>query len=214
MITVTTVAQSQPDLPFCGLRAKSKKFIEMLFGDTYRFFRVVDNDTIVDIGASSGAQAGALSAILDIRHVTFVLVDIDTGCLNLQRVQHMKAFYERLKGSSIENQFRVVNNTPDSLWLPPSTYKKVWLINTLHEIPNKLAMVKAIAGILRSRGEVIVLERIAISPGQKHGGCHLPLLNEDELVGMFQTSGFTIIDRLDRKVNKQHVVTAFRFQYN
>src|ERR1700712_3360077 len=111
--------------------------------DQFDFLKLSENDTIVDIGAASGWYEGAFSAGNNFRHIHFILVDIDTNCLNARKLAAMTAHYSQLKGSPITNSFTLVNNTPDSLFLPASTYGKVWLLNVFHEIDDKPKMLRA-----------------------------------------------------------------------
>lgn len=203
-----------PSLPFCGLHVEKKSFFKRMYSDQYRFLRVNDNDTIVDIGSSSGSFAGAFSAAMDVKNVTFVLVDIDSNCLNARMVENMKAHYSKVKGSPITNQFVRNVNTADSLWLPPGSFSKAWLINTLHEIPGTKKMVQQIAEILRKGGEQVLLEWLRVQPGQKHGGFNLPLISDDEIAQLFAENGFTVAGRYDEKGNKRKHIMMMRFIRN
>jgi hypothetical protein len=95
---------------------------------------VQEGDTIVDIGAQSGTYEGCFLAVNNFKTVRFLLVDIDSSCLNQEKVNNMVAHYSKVKGDSIRNSFQIVQNTPDSLWLPLNQYRKAWLFNTLHEL--------------------------------------------------------------------------------
>lgn len=175
---------------FCGAKLNSKGAIQSILKENLEFFRISHNDTIADIGAASGWMEGALSVISPARNVSFYLVDIDTGCLNQRMVNNMRAHYEALSDSPFTNRFVLVNNTPDSLFLPHNFLPKLWIINTLHEVPDPMKMVKAIASVVRTGGEVFVLEVPRMREGQVHGGCKLPLLTRDEIMALFAAGGF------------------------
>src|SRR5215207_4442321 len=105
-------------IAFCGVAIQKKENIHSFYQPQYDFLGVSENDTIVDIGAASGWFEGAFSAVSDLKHVHFFLVDIDSSCLNHQKVGNMVNHYALVKGDSITNKFSIVRNTVDSLWLP------------------------------------------------------------------------------------------------
>ena len=127
---------------FCGWQMNDKKKITSYFRQQYEFLNVQEGDTIVDIGAQSGTFEGCFLSVNDLKTVSFILVDIDSGCLNRQKLNNMIAHYSKVKGDSIRNGFQIVQNTPDSLWLPLNAYREVWIFNTLHEIPDQQKMIR------------------------------------------------------------------------
>lgn len=177
-------------LPFCGWKYSSKKRIREHFGEQVGFLAPQNGDTIVDIGAASGTYEGCLCASYELENVNFVLVDVDNRCLNEKRVENMRRYYSSVKGDSIRNAFQIVINKKDSLFLPLRRYKKVWLLNTLHEVGSQEKMARDINAILQSDGEVCVLEIIPEYAGQLHGGCNHPLLSSEEIDAIFLTNGF------------------------
>ena len=181
----------RPDHSFCGWKYSDTGTIRKGFQKPLSFLNISDGDTIADIGSASGAFEGSLSVIGNFRDVHFVLVDIDSTCLNRTSVNNMLDYYGRLKGIPLGQQFTIVNNTPDSLYLAKDKYRHIWLFNTLHEIPDKQKIIRDIAAVLVPGGE-LVLEEVLSSPGHTiHGGCHKPLLREDEIVSLFERNGFT-----------------------
>lgn len=198
-------------LPFCGWQTKDKEKIRSYNQPQYEFLKVQDGDTIVDIGAASGAFEGTFLSVNDFPNVSFILVDINPDCLNTQKVNNMITFYSGVKRDSIRNHFQIVQNTSDSLWLPLNRYKKVWLINTLHEIPDQAKMVKDICNILQPGGEIIILENPPKREGQLHGGCHKPLLSFDTINNLFTQNGFAYSERKDiiRKRNSDILMIRF-----
>jgi ubiquinone/menaquinone biosynthesis C-methylase UbiE len=189
-------AWSQPKkvshIEFCGVVFKSKQSIEKALETQYQFLQLHDNDTIADIGAGSGWYEGALSTFMPFHHLTFYLVDIDTRCLNQQKVDNMVQYYSFLKGDSITNRFLIVNNTPDSLFLPVKSFRKVWIMNTLHEISDQTKIARAINNILQPGGEVIVLELLPRKEGELHINCNKPLLTKEKINNIFSTNGFVL----------------------
>jgi ubiquinone/menaquinone biosynthesis C-methylase UbiE len=200
---------------FCGWRYEDTAVIRHQFERQVAFLRITDKDTIVDIGSSSGSMEGCLGVIGNYRDVNFVLVDIDSGCLSRERVGSMNSYYEKLKGRSLGQQYTIVNNTVDSLWLPANNYRKAWLMNTLHEIPDKQKMVRDIAAVLKAGGELVLLEILSRPKHTIHGGCRQPLMNESEIKSLLEQNGFTQTEVLwnptntNRSVNNPYYMVRF-----
>lgn len=183
-------------LPFCGFSMKDTIKMKQQCGRQLDFLQIQSNDTIVDIGAQSGSYEGMLSAIGQFENVTFMLVDIDTNCLNSDKVHNMITHYESVKGKKFTHNFWIINNTQDSLWLPKGTFKKVWILNTLHEISDKEKMIRNICNVLASGGELIITELMPTAKHPNHGGCKKPLLTKNEIEKICSQNGFVFKEEI------------------
>ena len=180
---------------FCGYKFKDTAAIQRDLESNILFLKINNGDTVIDVGTSSGNYIGALNAIGSFTNVHFILVDIDSNCLNQVKVNNMISYYQGLRGSPFNNTFSVVVNTPDSLYLPLKRYKKLLIINTLHEIDDKEKMAKQLAAVLQPGGELIVGE---LSPEGKrtiHQGCNKPLMSPDEIINLFNRFGFKFLEK-------------------
>jgi SAM-dependent methyltransferase len=177
-------------LKFCGYRYKDSALLRSHFEKQLAFLQIQDGDTIVDVGTSSGALIGCMNVIADFKNAHFILVDIDSNCLNTSKVNNMIAYYENVKGSSFNNSISFVVNTTDSLYLPLNSKRKLWIFNTLHEIPDKAAIIKQMAAVLQTGGELIIAEVMATEKYKIHGGCKYPLMTEDEIKKLMEAAGF------------------------
>ncbi|HEX2609138.1 MAG TPA: methyltransferase domain-containing protein, partial [Flavisolibacter sp.] len=162
-----------------------------LFKPQFDFLQVQEQDTIVDLGAASGWYEGVFSAYSSLSQLTFILVDLNEKCLSVSKVDSMKRYYESVKKAPITNKFVLVKNTPDSLYLLPASFKKVWLMNTFHELEDRNALLRQIKEVLLPGGEIVVLDVVAQKPGQLHGGCHKPLATQEEIRQAFEQNGFS-----------------------
>lgn len=210
--TVATGQKKAERIPFCGVVYKNQSSIKKLQNDQFQFLNVTEYDTIVDIGAGSGWYEGAFSAVMPFNDLHFILVDIDSTCLNQQKVRNMTAHYSGVKGTPITNTFTLVRNTPDSLHLPVERFRKAWLLNVLHEIEAKPKMIRDIHAILQKGGELILLEYIPLQPDALHGGCRKPLLSLDEWTKLFEEGGFHMKEYIQvRKVKGVPRINLIRF---
>ena len=175
---------------FCGFSYSDTAKMRQHFGKQLAFLKIRDNDTIVDIGAQSGSYEGILSVIGDFQQVSFLLVDIDSNCLSKEKINSMIEHYQDKSGTTFKNNFIPVLNTVDSLWLPLNRFKKAWILNTLHEIPNKQKMIQDIYNILAPGGEIVIMELLATEKYSIHGGCHKPLMTKNEIDSIAKNTGF------------------------
>jgi|GEM_PF-1254164 len=184
-------------LPFCGIRSKDIDYLKKYLLPEVAFLKIKSGDTLVDIGAQSGAYDASIAVVANLNDVHFILVDIDSVCLNQTKLNNVISHFSAFNTSLSAQQFSFVNNTKDSLYLPADRYQKALLRNVIHEIRHPDAFVKNIYEVLRSSGELIVLEMIPTKKGKLHGGCRMPLYSFDELLSMFQKAGFLFIEKQD-----------------
>lgn len=203
LFTCTVFAQNEErvkKLKFCGYKYKDSALLRKQFEQQLAFLQVEDGDTIVDAGTSSGAFIGAINVIADFKKVHFILVDIDSNCLNRTKVNNMIAHYEGLRGKPFDNTIAFVVNTTDSLWLPVNSKNKLWIFNTLHEIPDKAGMVKQMGAVLQSGGEIIIAELLATEKNKIHGGCHQPLMSDSEIKKLMGAAGFDFTNMITNPI--------------
>lgn len=199
-------------IQFCGKIYSKTGIMRNMLQEQFEFLQLQEKDTIVDIGAASGWYEGAYSAISPLSNIHFILMDIDSSCLNQRKVDNMIKHYSGLKGSPITNSFELVLNTADSLNLPSGKFKKVWLMNVLHEIPDKKKMIRDIHEILQPGGELILLEYIPKNSGDLHGGCKKPLLGLEEWKALIENQNFTMTEFIQtNKVKKRMTINLIRF---
>jgi ubiquinone/menaquinone biosynthesis C-methylase UbiE len=184
-------------LSFCGFRSKNVENLIKYLLPELAFLRLSPGDTLVDIGAQSGVYEASLTAIADLQNVHFILVDIDTLCLNHKKLSNVISHYEKFGRPISAQQFSIVHNTVDSLFLPIDQYRKALLRNVIHEIKRPEAFIKSIYNVLHSHGELIVMETIPTKKGKLHGGCRMPLFSFEELKTLFQKAGFHFVEKQD-----------------
>ena len=85
------------------------------------------------------------------------------------------------------------------------------MLDTLHEIPDQSKMIRDIYAILKTGGEIIILENPPKKEGQLHGGCRMPLLSFERINTLFTSNGFQFSEKIDiiRKRNSDMQMLRF-----
>ncbi|MEP7238877.1 MAG: methyltransferase domain-containing protein [Ferruginibacter sp.] len=196
-------------LKFCGYRYTDSALLRNHFEQQLAFLQIKDGDTIVDIGSSSGALIGCINVIADFKNAHFILVDIDSDCLNSSKVNNMIAYYENIKGRSFNNSIGFVVNTTDSLWLPLNSKRKLWIFNALHEIPDKSGMIRQMSAVLQTGGEIIIAELMATEKRKIHQGCKKPLMTGEEIKKLMQDAGFVFKDMAANTIPVKKIINPY-----
>jgi len=208
-IGILTIINAQKKLgkhlAFCGWKYKDTAVLRVIFEKQLAFLNIKNNDTIIDIGSSSGSYEGCISVLGTFKNVTFVLVDIDSNCLNKTKVNNMVSYYSMLKGEPINQKFDIIQNTVDSLYLPLNLYSKVWLMNTLHEIPDKQKLISDVNKVMRLGGELILYEILSSPKHTIHGGCDHPLMGDNEIEILLTKNGFKRTSEVDNPSNPKKI---------
>ena len=176
---------------FCGYTFTDTLLLRKNYQAQLDFLDLKDGDTVIDVGTGSGSYIGALNVITVVKKAHFILVDIDSNCLNPLKVNNMINYYETLHGAKFNNTFSMLLNTPDSLYLPANRYKKLLILNTLHEVRDREEMARQLAAVLKPGGELIVGEMPPMGRKKIHQGCNKPLMRTDEIVNLFARFGLT-----------------------
>lgn len=194
---------------FCG--AALKKTVLKTITPQARFLNLKENDTLVDIGASSGWFEGALACVWPAKKLNFVLVDIDSSCLNEESLANMTRYYSELKGSEIDYKYELVVNTEKSLGLGSRKFSKIMIRNTLHEITDREAMADEIQKLMLPSGELYIIEVMPTEKRKTHGGCHQPLLTFTEINSFFEKRDFYLKEKQEQVLNRKFTLQLLRF---
>jgi ubiquinone/menaquinone biosynthesis C-methylase UbiE len=194
---------------FCG--AALKKNILPTIKPQAKFLNLKENDTLVDIGASSGWFQGALACVWPVKNLNFVLVDIDSSCLNEESIANMTKYYSGLKGSDIAYKYERVVNTENSLGLSGRKFSKIMIRNTLHEIDDRESIAGAISEVMLPGGELFIIEVLPTEKRKNHGGCHKPLLTFTDINSLFEKNGFQLKEKQQQVLNKKFTLQLLKF---
>lgn len=160
---------------------------------------VQQGEVVASVGAGNGYIEAQISCFVP--NVSWTLQDIDSGCLNEEEFQKVKAYHERLLGSSIQGTFTLVLGEEEQTNLLRNTYDRVILVNVYHELSGRKPMMEDIYGALKANGVVVMMERMAKKPGERHGDCKQPKLLETELLIEMDSFGFVTASPLPNDTN-------------
>ncbi len=156
-------------------------------------------ETIASIGAGNGKFEVAASCFIP--GITWYLEEIDTT--RLGQFDRVLAYFEKLKGSSVDAKFNLVIGTETETHLPKGTFDRILMINVYHEIAKRAPMLGEIRQLLKEGGKLVIMERMGDKPGLVHGDCKYPKLYEPEFLKEMEGYGFVLSKKqLGEKVSQ------------
>lgn len=189
---------------FCGLAVKKSGYDQMK--RQVAFLHLQANDTLVDIGAQSGWFAAVITKLSPVQPLHFILVDIDSSCLNERKLAAMKNYYSTQGIDLSKHSFQLVHNKPVSIPLPGSAFQHIMVRNTLHEVHDPVLFLRQVAWILRNDGELVIIEEEPTGKKKIHKGCRKPLLTFAEINTLMEEAGL----RLKEKQQDRHRKTRIQ----
>jgi ubiquinone/menaquinone biosynthesis C-methylase UbiE len=202
-------AQWKTKYGFCG--AALKKSVLNTIRPQAKFLNLRENDTLVDIGASSGWFQGALANVWPVKKLNFVLVDVDSSCLNESNLVNMTKYYSGLKGSDIEYKYELVVNSEKTLGFKDRKFSRIMIRNTLHEINDRESMAKEIYDLMLPQGELYIIEVLPTEKRKTHGGCKKPLMTFADINSLFENHGFYLKEKQHQVLNKKFTLQMLRY---
>jgi SAM-dependent methyltransferase len=148
-------------------------------------------ETIASIGAGNGKFEVTISCFIP--GINWYLQEIDT--LRLFQFDEVLAHFEKLKGSRIDANFKLVVGTESETNLPQSTFDRILMINVIHEMSDRDQMMREIGKLLKPEGKLVIMERMGDKAGQVHGDCKFPKLLETDLLHEMNAYGFQLFNK-------------------
>ena len=145
--------------------------------------------------------------------ISWTLQDIDTVCLNTREFRKILAYTVTLKNKPIKDSFTIVIGNEKSTNLINNNYDRILLINTYHELPHKVDILKDIYAKLKINGCLVVSDRFAEKKGVVRKDCGHEEPTELELLSTLETAGFILISKKDipKKRHYSHECTIYTF---
>jgi len=184
---------ADPWMTNCGFwersRAKTWKFLRNGF-DSLQFGA---GERIADIGAKGATMAGMLSMFYD--NIDLTLEDIDSSCLNEGQLAYAIEHYRKVNGGTTakNNNFHIVIGNETGTTLPDTAFRKVFCINTYHEVTKKAQMLRDLHRILAPGGTLYLEERVSEHKKLRHKDCNHEMILESELLSALQAAGFRLV---------------------
>jgi tetratricopeptide (TPR) repeat protein len=152
-------------------------------------FEIQNGQFIADVGAASGWIEGIFSVFTD--SVTYYVQDINENYSNEQELKQVVKHYSKVRETPQTNSFHLVIGTKTKTLLPDSTFDKVILNNTFHEIHFKQKILDDICHKLKPGGKIIICEGFS-SPYKNNllKGCGVLGLTVDTVIYYLKRCNF------------------------
>lgn len=165
----TAVYSTHPSRSFKYGYAYSKEECAKYSNEILKYYELKNGDVVADVGGASGWIDGIASTQLD--SVTFYVEDINSVYANQSELDKVVKYYSAIREKPQTNNFHFIMGTKFKTKLPDSTFDKIILLNTFHEMKRKRSMIKDIATKLKPGGRLYIMEyfssedHIRTSPG-------------------------------------------------
>ena len=176
--------------PYAGYYPKTTEDIGRMY-ESLRFYEVKEADKVASVGAANGH--GEVTVAAYVKNVDWTIQDIDT--IALHDLSKVKAWYEKLLGEPITGSFVTIAGEEKKTNLPRHYFDKIILANVYHELTDRTSIMKDIYGALNDTGVVLILEPMAVKPGDLHGGCKHPKLWAPDFLAEMKSFGFEMTDK-------------------
>lgn len=145
-----------------------------------------EGETIASIGAGNGIKEAQISCFVD--GINWYLEDIDST--KLYQFPKVHDYHEQLKGAPIQAEFNLILGTESDPMLPHGVFDRVLMMNVFHEIESRERIMLEISQLLKTQGELVIMERMAKKSGEVHGDCKYPKLFESTFLKEMNGYGF------------------------
>jgi hypothetical protein len=202
-----TLAQKK-ERPFrCGFYSRDTIQFNKFYNTTLQYIEIKKGERIASVGAQNGNVEIQLSLFKD--SIEFTLQDIDTSCLNEAEIEKVIAYYETLVGKKITNKLDIVIGTETKTNLENNYYHRVLLLNVYHELSNKKPMLDGIYACLKSKGSLVVMEKMGKRKGKKRHDCNHIMPFEPDFLGEMKASNFLLTSKT---TNAKKSLTFYVFE--
>lgn len=166
----TSFYSTHPSRPFKYGYPISIGQCEEMRNESFKYYDIKKGDVIADVGAASGWLDGAFSVLID--SVTFYVQDVDTHFLNQDQLNRVVKYFSSLRKTPQTNTFHMVIGDKKKTNLPDSTFDKIIINNTFHEMVNPWRIVEDLKRKLKPKGKIIIYDGFSNKyKKNKHEGC-------------------------------------------
>jgi ubiquinone/menaquinone biosynthesis C-methylase UbiE len=206
ILFVNTIFAQKNIKPYrCGWVVYDTAKLRESYEKNLKYWNIQKGETVASIGAQNGNLEVRYALFVDSIH--FTLEDIDTSCLNKTEFEKVKNYYQTLANKKINSDFTLLIGTETSTNLNANTYDRILLINTYHELSKKAEIVAQINTALKSKGKLIIMEKMAKKKGKKRKDCHHIMPFEPDFLLELQAQNFKLISK-----NESDNVTFYEWE--
>ena len=146
----------------------------------YEVGQWTNSDCILSIGC--GAAWWEIKQMIEHEAGELLLVDRNNDVLNWSDLDEAILYFEEQYDKKAITPTSIFHADAVQIPLSDETADQIWLLNSLHELDDLLAVLGEIDRVLKHDGSVIVEE---ILSGEVHEGCGRRLFTRQEIIDLF-----------------------------
>ena len=156
---------------------------------------VKKGEKVASVGAGLGQQEVQFSVFKE--GINWTLQDIDSIRLNPKQFDKVLKYFENIIQKPIEANFSFVIGNETKTNLSEDTFDKILIINTYHEITERISILADVRRALKKNGKVIIVESMAKKKGELHQGCNDLKLFEHDFLKEMEEFNFKFINKIN-----------------
>jgi ubiquinone/menaquinone biosynthesis C-methylase UbiE len=160
-------------------------------------------DCILSIGC--GAAWWEIKQTIEQEAGELLLLDRNKDVLNWSDLDEAIAYFEDQYGKKAITPATIIHADASQIPLSDDTADQIWLLNSLHELDDLIAILTEIDRVLKAEGSVIVEE---ILSGEIHEGCGRRLFTRNEIIDLFESFDLHVVYQTSKDEEADYIKFA------
>jgi ubiquinone/menaquinone biosynthesis C-methylase UbiE len=160
-------------------------------------------DCILSLGC--GAAWWEIKQTIEQAAGELLLLDQNKEVLNWPDLDEAIAYFEDHYGKKAVTPATIIHADASQIPLSDDTADQIWLLNSLHELDDLIAVLTEIDRVLKAEGSVIVEE---ILSGEIHEGCGRRLFTRKEIIDLFESFDLHVVYQTSKDEEADYIKFA------
>ncbi len=160
-------------------------------------------DCILSLGC--GAAWWEIKQTIEQAAGELLLLDRNKEVLNWPDLDEAIAYFEDHYGKKAVTPATIIHADASQIPLSDDTADQIWLLNSLHELDDLIAVLTEIDRVLKAEGSVIVEE---ILSGEIHEGCGRRLFTRKEIIDLFESFDLHVVYQTSKDEEADYIKFA------
>jgi ubiquinone/menaquinone biosynthesis C-methylase UbiE len=160
-------------------------------------------DCILSLGC--GAAWWEIKQTIEREAGELLLLDTNKDVLNWPDLDEAIAYFEEQYGKKATTPATIFHADAAQIPLSDETADQIWLLNSLHELDDLIAILTEIDRVLKAEGSVIVEE---ILSGELHEGCGRRLFTRNEIIDLFESFDLHVVYQTSKDEEADYIKFA------